>query len=422
MPHSVLLLDVRPNGIACELQLPLGQLEMAWGVDLHSNPAGMVERFGPRLSEYIRAHLRPIADNGKPWRVTIDGMELKKAEQTETGPYREITMQLWLEPPLGTSTRHFTLYYDAIIHQVVTHRALVAIRRDWDNGAVGGTESEVGVFEIDPRDNSIPPLVIGLDQGSLWRGFWRMLNLGIEHIGGGTDHLLFLIVLLLPAPLLVRDRRWGTFGGARYSLVRLLKITGAFTIGHSITLLAGAVGWLRLPSQPVEILIAVSILVTAIHAIKPIFAGGEVYIAAGFGLVHGLAFAGMLADLHLEPGRMALSILGFNLGIELMQIFVVLMTVPWLIVLSTTALYPWIRWGGAVLAAAAAIAWIVERIGGRPNVISALVAQAAANGRWLVLGLAIMAVLSMLGRRFNTHSSIEEGTRNQEVCESRSEG
>jgi len=60
--------------------------------------------------------------------------------------------------------------------------------------------------------------------------------------------------------------------------MRLLKITAAFTAGHSITLLVGALGWLRLPVQPVEILIAVSILISAIHAIHPIFPGKEMYV------------------------------------------------------------------------------------------------------------------------------------------------
>jgi HupE / UreJ protein len=93
-----------------------------------------------------------------------------------------------------------------------------------------------------------------------------------------------------------------------------LRIVTAFTLGHSLTLLAGALGWLRLPGQPVEILIAVSILVSAAHAQRPLFPGREAQVAAGFGLVHilvhGLAFTGTLAGLHLSAGPLALSILG----------------------------------------------------------------------------------------------------------------
>jgi uncharacterized protein (TIGR03437 family) len=90
-------------------------------------------------------------------------------------------------------------------------------------------------------------------------------------------------------------------------------------------------------------LIAFSILVSAVHALRPLFPGKEIYVAAGFGLVHGLAFATVLSCLQLNAGPMALSILGFNLGIELMQLFVIAVTMPWLVLLSLTPLYPRVR-------------------------------------------------------------------------------
>jgi hypothetical protein len=139
-----------------------------------------------------------------------------------------------------------------------------------------------------------------------------MIALGAQHIREGTDHLLFLLVLLLPAMLKLRAGAWGAFGGINYSLGRLVRIVTAFTLGHSATLLAGALHWLSLPQRPVEVLIACSILVTAIHAVRPIFPGREDHVAAGFGLVHGLAFATILADLNPSAGPMALSILGFD--------------------------------------------------------------------------------------------------------------
>jgi HupE / UreJ protein len=198
-------------------------------------------------------------------------------------------------------------------------------------------------------------------------------------------------VLLLPAMLLVNGKQWGQFGGTKYSVVRLLKIVTAFTIGHSITLLIGAFGWLRLPTQPVEILIAFSILISAIHAIYPIFPGKEIYIAAGFGLVHGLAFASVLANLNLDAGAMALSILGFNIGIELMQLFVVIITVPWLILLSKTAVYKWVRIAGAIFAAIASLAWIAERSWGKANFITILIQHIVPNTYWAVILLAVSA-------------------------------
>ncbi|RZK63066.1 MAG: HupE/UreJ family protein [Hymenobacter sp.] len=122
-----------------------------------------------------------------------------------------------------------------------------------------------------------------------------------------------------------------------------LRIVTAFTLGHSRTLLLGALGWVHLPSQPVEVLIAGASLVSAVHAWRPVFPGREGWVAAGFGLVHGLAFASKLAGLHLDAGRLGLSILGFNLGIELMQLFVLALTVPWLLLLSRPPTRPCAR-------------------------------------------------------------------------------
>ena len=221
-----------------------------------------------------------------------------------------------------------------------------------------------------------------------------MVGLGMKHIKEGTDHLLFLIVLLLPAMLLLNGKRWGSFGGTKYSLLRLLKIVTSFTIGHSVTLLTGALGWIKIPSQPVEILIAISILVSAIHAVRPLFPGKESYVAAGFGLVHGLAFASVLSKLHLGAGAMALSILGFNLGIELMQLFIITLIVPWLMLLSLTTWYKWIRIGGAILAGIAATAWIAERTTDNANMIASFVQASSKNTPYCIVLLALVALIT----------------------------
>src|SRR5207344_124722 len=181
---------------------------------------------------------------------------------------------------------------------------------------------------------------------SWWQGFSSVLKVGVHHIAEGTDHLLFLLVLLLPAPLVAAGKYWGGFGGLKRALVQLLKIVSAFTVGHSLTLLIGALGWLRLPGQPVEILIAFSILISALHAIRPWFAGREVYIAAGFGLIHGLAFASSIAEYGFSPWYLAATVLGFNVGIELMQLVVVVVAIPWLILLARTQFYAPARIGG----------------------------------------------------------------------------
>lgn len=364
MPNTLVVLDLQPGGVAAELQLPLSELQPAFGHDLLLHPETLVASYGPALRRYLTAHVRPIGPDGRAWAVQVGELHVQAAEQTATGPYQELTARLWLQPPAGASPRTFTLHYDAIVHQVVTHVILVSVRRDWAQGQVdAGAATEVGVIRLDVRHNVVPPLVVdqGAAEGGWGAGFRGMVGLGMRHIAEGPDHLLFLLALLLPAPLLAAAGRWTRFGGVRYSLGRLLGIVTAFTLGHSLTLLLGALGWVRLPSQPVEVLIAVSILVSAVHALRPLFPGREAVVAAGFGLVHGLAFAGTLTGLQLPTGPLVLSILGFNLGIEAMQLLVIGLTVPWLLLLSRTAYYGAVRVAGAVCAAVAALAWVIER-------------------------------------------------------------
>lgn len=227
----------------------------------------------------------------------------------------------------------------------------------------------------------------------------RMFRLGMQHIAEGTDHLLFLIALLLPAPLLASRGRWTSVSGFRESLLRIVAIVSAFTIGHSLTLAAAASGLVSLPEPPVEALIAVSILISAIHAMRPIFPGREPLIAGFFGLIHGLAFASALHDLGVGFWQCIASILGFNLGIETMQLIVVAAILPSLLVLSRTRQYAIVRRAGAVAAGLAAIGWILERSIGVATPVDLLVNSVARRGAWIAAFLWGVSAASWLFRR-----------------------
>jgi HupE/UreJ protein len=224
-------------------------------------------------------------------------------------------------------------------------------------------------------------------------GFASIFRLGMRHIAEGTDHLLFLLALLLPAPLLAMGSRWVGFAGGRESLMRILKVVTAFTAGHSLTLALAALGVVHVPSRPIEVLIAMSILVSAAHAVRPLFPGREAAIAGFFGLIHGLAFASSLGQLGLDRWQRVASILGFNLGIETMQVFVVAVTMPSLVLLSRTRWYSVVRIGGAVFAGVASVGWIGERLFGMANAVNAVVNGVAHHGAWVAVGLFLMSVV-----------------------------
>jgi hypothetical protein len=140
--------------------------------------------------------------------------------------------------------------------------------------------------------------------------------LGLRHILGGPDHLLFVTGLML----LVRGRR------------RLLATITAFTLGHSVTLALAVLGFVRFPSGAVELAIALSLLLLAAEIARGSASrGGRMrrrpwVMASGFGLLHGLGFAGALTEAGLPADEIPLALASFNVGIELGQlVFVALM-------------------------------------------------------------------------------------------------
>jgi hypothetical protein len=137
--------------------------------------------------------------------------------------------------------------------------------------------------------------------------------LGIEHILTGFDHLLFVFALLV----LVRGGR------------RIVLTISAFTIAHSITLAAATFGWLALPPAPVEAVIALSIASLAREIVVGRRGGATLteckpwLVAFTFGLLHGLGFAGALAEVGLPQNAVPLALLCFNVGVELGQLLFV---------------------------------------------------------------------------------------------------
>lgn len=226
-----------------------------------------------------------------------------------------------------------------------------------------------------------------------------MFRLGMHHIAEGTDHLLFLLALLLPAPLLVVRSQWAAYSGVRHSVMQIVRVVTAFTIGHSLTLALGASGLVSLRERVVEVLIAFSILISAAHALRPLFPGREPMIAAFFGLIHGLAFAATLQNLRVDAWQRLASILGFNLGIETMQLVVVAAILPSLLILSRTPDYRIFRLTGALFAGVVSCGWIIERLFGVPAFVDAVVNRIAQRGAWIAAALFVISIAASLRPR-----------------------
>lgn len=174
-----------------------------------------------------------------------------------------------------------------------------------------------------------------------------------------------------------------------------MGVVSGFTVGHSISLALASAGWVAAPTRVVEVLIAVSILVSCVHAWRPVFAGREVWIASAFGLVHGLAFAEVLSGLDFDGTTLALSLLGFNLGIEAMQLLVIAVALPLLLLLGRSPAYGVVRVAGAAFAGACALGWILERAFALANPLQPVADWMAPPPSWFVVSAALASGVSL---------------------------
>ena len=185
---------------------------------------------------------------------------------------------------------------------------------------------------------------------------WTYTVLGIEHILNGMDHLLFVLSLML----IVRGTR------------RLLMTITAFTLAHSITLALATLGFLSLPGPPVEATIALSIVFVASeilhyrHGREGLAVRKPWLVAFSFGLLHGLGFAGALAEVGLPHNAIPLALLFFNVGVEIGQL-IFIAAVLLVIALLNRLRISWPAWAAQFPAYAIgtiAAFWVIQRVQG----------------------------------------------------------
>jgi hypothetical protein len=376
-PNSEIRLHLEPGAVCAEVLIPASEYAYATGLPVDGGPASLAA-----AERYLLAHGAVRTPDGRAWREEVSAIAIQPAPG---GPDLLATMRF--QAPPGGPDRRFTLAWDAVTERSPDHYALVAIVGDLATGQaeahdlLGTLVGDRTTMAIDRGRSS--------GMGGLLRGTVR---LGAHHILAGHDHLLFLLALLLPAPLLATGGHWAGPRGSRRSVRDLGLIVTAFTVGHSLTLIAAALFGLSLPAAPVEAGIALSVLISAVHAWRPLFPGREPMVAAGFGLVHGLAFATVVTGFGAAASSRAVAILGFNLGIELVQLAIVATMLPALLLGARTRFYHPLRRVLAGIAGGAALAWLAERLSGHENALAAAFASLLPP-----LGLALAALSLTLG-------------------------
>jgi HupE / UreJ protein len=200
-------------------------------------------------------------------------------------------------------------------------------------------------------------------QASAWSSFAHFIGEGVWHVIIGYDHIAFVLLLLLPSVLRTVDGRWQGATGLGTVTRDVVTIVTAFTIAHSTTLALAVTGTVVLPSQPIEVAIALSIAVAAFINLMPRLSGWRLPLAFGFGLVHGFGFANVLGELDASGTPLMPLLAGFNVGVELAQLGIVAVVLP-LIYLARSQ--RWYSGGvlplGSCALGAAGVVWLIQRI------------------------------------------------------------
>ncbi|MEH7504238.1 HupE/UreJ family protein [Neobacillus drentensis] len=191
-----------------------------------------------------------------------------------------------------------------------------------------------------------PPNTANPVQNSSASPWFSFFKLGMLHILTGYDHLLFLFALLL----------------RKQTVKQYISIVTSFTLAHSITLTLAVLGWVTLPSRFVEATIAFSICYIALENILRKEIKHRWGITFVFGLIHGLGFASILKEMSIPKSHLAVALINFNLGIEAVQLVIVLLLVPLLTYLFKLKISRKIVQIGSFIILILGAIWLVERI------------------------------------------------------------
>lgn len=356
LPETRVWIDAVPQGIRLTLDIPVNRLALAHRPLLDTPLAQWLPTQHAALSAYLLKHVQASGPQG-PWAVHVLNLHLLGADETA-----ELQAELQLEAPAGADPRQVLLRYDVVTHEVRTHQAQFFLRHDWAAGRVALGEGLPQPLAVADAAHTEFRLVLGEPHPGL--AWWSVMKAGALHIAEGADHLLFLWMLLLVTPLRALAGTWSQARPMRDALAQAAGVVTMFTVGHSLTLVLGSMGWLQAPVAWVEALVAASIVVAAAHAARPLFAQAERAMALGFGLVHGLAFSASLSGAGLTPLQHAQALLAFNLGIEAFQLMVVALGLPVLLVWAQRQArsYALLRRVLAAVGAGMATFWLWQRI------------------------------------------------------------
>lgn len=384
--QSYLYLDITESELSGRLEMPFADLREVLDFELDGSPEEVTAELESRaddLEAYAAEHVRVGAD-GTWWPLTFDGVSELEADESPDPSWGYVLVSFTSEPPAEMIPRTLDVQLDPFFDEVDGRDALLLIGNDWNAGVVENGEEVLLRFTSDERVRTVD-----LGDTSWTKNFSASFALGVDHIRTGPDHILFVLVLLLPSVLIWRDGQWGPTKGFGSSLWRVLKVVTMFTVAHTITFTLAGLDILPLPSPRfTESVIALSIAAAALHNLRPVFRNREWLLAFVFGLFHGMGFASLVVGLDVSRSTQLISLLGRNLGIEVGQVIVVVLIFPGLFLLRETQWYRPFFIVSSLALTTVSLAWVVARLFDVRDVASPFIENLVAFPR--VLGLILL--------------------------------
>lgn len=348
---SYLMLKVDGAKVSGQWDIALRDLDLVLELDRNGDSVidwGEVRSRHAEIAAYAMQNLDLKAGNSACPMTVGDQL----IDTHSDGAYAVLKLAATCPNPVDALTVNYRLLFEVDAQ----HRGLLKL----ETSAKGGSTSPQVVSAVFPAENATQTFTLA--SGSTVTQLGTYIVDGVRHIAVGFDHILFLIALLLPAVLVREGRRWIPVADMHTAFWSVLKIVTAFTIAHSITLSLASIDVVRLPSRLVESLIAASVLATALDNIWPFLPRKRWLVAFAFGLIHGFGFASVLADLNLPNSSLVLSLLGFNIGVEIGQLILLALVIPLAYLTRSSAAYPRLALQtGSVVIAAVSFGWLLER-------------------------------------------------------------
>ncbi|MGI9643753.1 MAG: HupE/UreJ family protein, partial [Ilumatobacteraceae bacterium] len=358
--ESYIYLDIIEDDVRGNVQMPYPDIRQVLGLELVGTADDVRAELDANLGllQTYAAERTTLGTDGVVWALTFSGFDVLVDEDVPENGLGYVILPFVVGLGGGDVPPMIDVEFTPFLDEIPDRNNIGLIANYWEGGYLGGEANELAVFTSDS-----PQGVIDLGNPSQWKNFRASMDLGIDHIRTGPDHIFFIFVLLLPSVLILVAGVWYPSPSFGRSLVRVLIVATMFTLAHSITFTLAGLDLVPLPpARFTESLIALSIAIAALHNLKPILGHREWIIAFVFGLFHGLGFAGFVEQLDISRSTKLVSLLGRNAGIEIGQAVIVLITFPALFLLSRTRVYrPFFVITTSLLAVISSV-WVVERL------------------------------------------------------------